>query len=888
MIGVVLAVCLMAAQDPGSPYAALYGEDPTQVELARRMLCLASPEELDVPVLAEMLDERASVASPAASVLVHHAVGEQHLRTLLARREPALQLVALDLATTAELQARLEHRDPLLRVGAMHALEDRGALRVEHLAALLGDPSDLVVEAALGVLLYERAPFPVALLESLSGHERILMIEALSQRPRAAAGPWLQQLLAGESLDASSRLLAIAALPAEMIDLELAREVVAAAADPDLRLEIQSAAMRLPPRVADSLVGVVHSGLQAGLPLEVLLSCLHNASDLGEKQVLALLRVLPNADAERICSWLAARGSTGLDQHIVDALEAEEPIAAHLLRRSAPFLVTPARVQRVVDALEEDNSGGQSLAFYTLAQAGVFRPEMLAYAEHTDVDSGSESWSDRARRFDALISLPIESLPDGLMLRLLDDVDVHVRTATARKLATVAFDPDVGRALLRMCGAGTDGMAAGRALTLRGEPSHVEQMWRGAEREMRVRVIDWLLERPRPWVAPLLRSALVAAEDGGDSDLQRPLLWALATLGDEPSVDRLLALIPEMPPGFLHRCADSLTRGLRERHVPMLRDYALGTALSESAREEVVRWIAVRTDLPVQPILAALYEPTQPEEIRFVALSGLLRGPGAAAFHELLHTAMARPLDGDTRELAYHVIGAAPIPLRKTDLVTIGRLLLVAPLADPENEAADSALEFPRSGDYPMHIPMIDLLRRDENADLSAFDEVAAEIDSHPQRHALSGRRLGHLLSEVARFPELRARLGPFLARLISRCPERDKRYAGIAQLILAEDAEDAQDWDRAATHYAAAAHTLLRRRLPSLVERAMLGDSSVSDGLLPGAAMVARGPLCRARALADEDPATAARHLATARELGEGDHAIELEVAELSRRIEK
>jgi len=215
-------------------------------------------------------------------------------------------------------------------------------------------------------------------------------------------------------------------------------------------------------------------------------------------------------------------------------------------------------------------------------------------------------------------------------------------------------------------------------------------------------------------------------------------------------------------------------------------------------------------------------------------------------------------------------------------------LLFLAPLAIPVAAQIESA-EYPRAADYPLHLAIIDLLRRQEHLDIAPFVAVAAEVATNPRRFALSGRRLGHVLGEIARFPSLRAELGPVVARLVLMAPDTDREFASAAHLIAGEAAAARAEWGVAADHERQAARGLLRWPLPPLAERALIGETSVPEGLLAKAHLAALPYLSRARMhVSRSEFIRAAESLAAARGLAEGDVRTLEATAQLSGRMQK
>jgi len=886
-----------AAQDPVivDAVAALESADPQEVELARRRLCGVHRDALPVQQLTRMLALGEMTARASSSVLRYHGLAEGARRTLLAREEVALQREALDLASVTQLTERLRDPASSLRLAAFWSLFDRGALDEQQLAAVLDDDDAEVARAAARTLVLEASPFPVAVMQRLSRRARYRVIRQLSERPRAAASRWLERKLDAEVFEGRERLYAIAALNPDAITLEQGRQLLAVAADRTFAVAAQVAAMRMPSEVVDRLVGHAHARLQAGQAVETVLGCLENATPLGERQVLSLSRVLPTEDVDYICQWLASRGSSGLQDHIASALDGEVPLEPHLLRRAGPLIDSPLRVERVLELLRDGSSAEKTAAFYALVDAGVYRAEMLDYAQSSETGDHGE-WSNRTQRLRALLRVPLQQFPGPVLLGLLADGEQRVRLAVCRALATAPYPEAVQDELLDRAATGADPIAAAaaRAIATFGSRAAVAELWRRGAPKARVAVIDWLQARPEPWTTTLLRDALDELgepDDESDREFRDELSWGLAMLGDAAAVDQLLARVAELPVGLVRRCRPFAPAALDDQRVARLTGHLLGSLapLPPASREEVVDWLASRPDLEVEPTLLQLYRGDEVGEVRLAALSGLLRTDGAVEFHARLREAMQRPFGPDERDLAYELLANVPNPARPMDLDTIARLLLLAPLSDPEAECARSMGEFPRSGDYPLNLPIVDVLRRQGELDPTPFSAPLMLLADHPGLYALSGRRLGHALSEMVRFPALRRTVAPILASLVGVASDEPQRFAGLAHMIMGEEAEELGAWAEAADHYAIAAPALLREPLPPLLQRSLLGDVDLAAGVLPEAALVARQHICRARAAIDDGRGDDAREsLAVALDLAAEDLETEREVDDLLRRLER
>lgn len=875
-IGALVAAVLMGPQDPadrGDPQqwvTQLSAADPLVVEEARRRLCLAvAAADLPAAALTQLVREGSAVAATAAgAVLQHHG----RLPTAwLARAEPELRRLALPLAEVTALRAMAGDSAAVLRRAALFELEDRGTLRDAELVRAIDDLDPAVGEAAVRLLLYERAPLPdPAVLNRLTPRGRKRLLLGLRERPRRGAAPWLRALLESDELAPRERLLAIAGLPAGAAGVDLGREVVRAAGTAELAAAASLAALRFASATADRLVGAAHAEIRDGAPVADVLACLEACSPRGEQQILALSEVLSPRDVETVCSWLTARGAPGLVERIESALAGEVEMASHLLRRSAAHLDRPERVQRVAALLLAADERSV-LAFYALAEAGVWAPAMHDFMQGADAK----------KRVRALLRTAAPSaVPADALRRLLAhpqaEVAVEVCRAVQRRPALIAGLEDD---LVAMVEAGGPLLApAAYAVTAGGSRAAVTQAWRQGEAGLRRDLVRALVRHARPFAGPLLREF---AEAPNEPVVAHELQWALVALGDAAAIQRLFGDAGALPHELLRRCGAAARAALRAEHLPGLTAALLGPDAVDAARRlELVEWLAARPRLAGVPALLERVERDDPSvEVQTAARAGLLRGPAAAARWAQLRAAWQQPLDANTRELAFDLLGAVAPPLDAAQQQAIAELVLVAPLAAPVPSAAPDVL--PRNANYPLHLPVVEVLRRDEDLEGTVFGRVARDLSTHRWRHRLSGRRVGHLLTELVRFPRPRATLAPSLARLVLQAPDVDRPYAGVAHLVLAEAAERAGDDPAAATHYSVAGRALLRDPLPALLQRAVLGGVAAEAHALGETALAARMRLSRARAAAVRgDGEAARREIEVAAELAADVPALRDEIA--------
>jgi len=226
------------------------------------------------------------------------------------------------------------------------------------------------------------------------------------------------------------------------------------------------------------------------------------------------------------------------------------------------------------------------------------------------------------------------------------------------------------------------------------------------------------------------------------------------------------------------------------------------------------------------------------------------------------------------------------LPITARSLELLAQILLRCPLTVPGREVAFSLAPNYSTArrDYPLITPAVNLLRVDEAAKpRKMFAKVAAQIGDH--RYALNRQRLGLFLGGIARRDELIADLGPVIARLILSAPDTNEDFVGPAEMVLADAAEAAKDYTRAAELYEAAVRGFSRGVVPDSIQRMFLGVVDPVARYHPIAAFAARAPIARAKALIGDgklDAATA--ELLRARDLAEGDADTIDEITDLQK----
>jgi hypothetical protein len=831
---------------------------------------------------------------------MYHGVAKDELRKLLAAgTDQEVKRQLLPLASDEQLRRivgsdKESDRAPVA-VQALGILQDRGVLSDALLQQAIQSQDAALSETTCRILVLERSPFPLKVAEAaIDAPARQMLLELLAERPRRGAGPWVMRLLDQKKLSKQDRILAIQALPSSWLNKRLAREVVAAAGGqvPTMRFGTQVAAARFTPQLADAMVPAVVHQIQSGSRAGDVLPCLVQATVVGEQELLAQGEKLGRVAAAEICAWLGARRAPAIKERIAAVLAGKGKFESYLLRLAGPYLETPEHVATVVRFLGSDDAKLKVLAFDELLEAKVYHEAMLEYATQAE---------DRGRRAWRLLNLPRDVLPEEAFLKLLDSDEVNVVMQACQLLSAGKLSKGLEKRLLMLTKESpTDVVrhAAERAVLVAGSEDAGTKVWNdmlaGGKRDF---AIDWLIERPRPWSHELLlreRHALEANKQR-DSSTERyyhRVLLALSSLGDGGAREALLAVAHKVEPDLLHRSKDTLLKQLTPKQVAALEKLLADVdgRLDEEQRVELLEWVEARPDLVpgLRQTLRRLWKKDPSYEIRLGALRALLRGPGAGEIYKEITASLARPLTEEQEEVVFEVVGSLALPLSHSAMDFLARVILLAPLADPNAEVKRSMVvgwEGTR-GEYPMLRPVANLLRRDEQARPGdGFRAVAESL----ARELVNRRRLGLFLSLIAIRDLLFEDLGPVLARTILSAPDRSEDFVGPAHLALAQEAERNHEYAGAARHYRLAGRHILRRQLPRFLERAFLGEADALVRYHPLADLAARPHLCDAQVLvAKRDWPAARKALARARDLALGDKETMDEVVRLEQALKK
>jgi len=830
----------------------LRAEEAPQREDARRRLALLPRADLPVAELLALVRAGGDAAAPAADVLVRHAdLRETLRRSVDVARAPAdLVAVLLPVLDQAQLWEQVASS---LAEPALAELARRHRLDAEALVEVLQREGPRAPAAFAAELLVHGEPPSPPVLDAIAAAPaaRQRVLRALADHPRHEYVPWLQRWIGGGG-DPLATLAAIAALPADVQTQAHAREVLRL-----MNVETQPflpdlAAARFSAGIADGLVSGAHAALLEGKAVGDLLPLLTNVSAAGEEHLLGLAVTLPPDECEAVCRWLDTRDSVALSRRIEAALDGSIALDDQWLRRAGASLDSAARTARVAAVLAEGEPRA-GLAFEALVEGDRYDPGMLPLLRTPG--AGVE----RAR---SLLRLPAGVLPVPVACDLLQHEEPSVRLAAVHYLA----GPDLAEpalAALRVRLAHDDDErvrgACARSLTAYAADEPAREAFAVAfGSAFGDEAVDWLLARPRPFGLALLqelRAQRSAPREVDDLDT------GLVRLGDLRPLPGLLARLGELPPRLVKRLRPVLSTVADPAIVQQLAAAATDAGLGELRREVLVEALAARPEPDVE-LLRGLLEREEDDGIRAAALHGLLATASGAAMLEQLNARLGQqPLQRADEDLAFEILGAAPLPLSTAVVEFAARLALVAPLASPVPEAELTLSERGVGGDYPLVQPLVELIRRAPRREHGeAIARVVAQARAHRNAHALSRRRLGHLFSYLALAGPAFAAAAPALAEAILDAPDADPTWVGPASLVVGRQLEASGDLAAAADAFAAAFDALLQSPPPVVQRRRFVSDPDPARGSVPMAALAARPALLRARLKLGSGDVAAAR----------------------------
>ncbi len=877
---------VVAGGDHGTQLRRLSAPEPEQREDARRRLWRLPIDTATAEVLLGKVTANDAGATDAAALLAFAPGTHAALRARidLAIAAPSLIHAALPALTVPDLWSVARRPPAPVAEAAVVELAARGRLTDPDVVGLLAsDAPAVAVAMAASILAEEHAQLPADLWRDLvaapDAAERLL--RALADRPRLDHVPHLERLLEAEATPPGVRLLALAALPRARQTFAHARLVLSVLDREAIGHLPDFAASRLSSRVADGLVAGVHAAALDGKALTAMLPLLQNVSHVGEQHLVGLASAEVAADSEAICAWLEARRSPALGARVRAALDGEIPLDVWWLRRAGPHLQDPVRRARV---LTELGAGGDraAIAFEALLDAECFEPAMAAYAlAHQD---------DRHRALRDVLRLPRRVLPVEFVRGLLTHEDPTIQMVAVNALPVDAIDEGTEAAVVACFRAATDDRVLGacaRVLIAFGAQAEASAAFhRALGAGFGEAAVEWVTERPRAFSLALLRAE---REVRTERRLLDDLDIGMARLGDRDRALDLLQRLTDLEPRLRKRAIAAVRGHVQDDAVAL----ALRTLVETSDLDSTLREAMVDALLPraAQEVtwLRARFEKEEDYDVRLAALRGLLAtGVGEAMVRELTADFGRRSLREADEDLLQEVLGAAPLPLPAA-VAEIGlRAVLVAPLGNPVSEAGHTLADTGTAAHYPFVLPLTDLIRRGPTAAQGdAVRSVVAEARDTRNAHALSRRRLGYLLSELALAAEPLTLGGDALARAIVAAPDRDETWLGPAHVLLGQRAEADGDLAAAAAAYRTAHLHCVRHPLPNVIRRRFVGDPDPARGVVPLAALAARADLLLARqARAAGDLATARAHLAAAAIAADGDDAATAEVAALQAEV--
>ncbi len=879
----------------------LVAKKPVTREIARRHLALLA--DLPAAELKALLkSKRPEVVLAAVSLLRDRKQEIAALRQISLHYNPVIRRALLPVASDDTVKKTLAEGPNELRPLALLELEDRKLLDDELLVkALRSDVEDLA-EVACRLVVFERSPFPIAIAEKLADapKAKLRLITWLADRPRTQSGPWLERILAKDELTEMERVLAINSLPSERILHKLALLVMDAAASSDVAISNRAgyAAARFEPRIADKLIAEFEIRVRAGTPVSALLPCLERISTNGEG--ILLQQALRSASTVRadIFHWLSSRESKLVNEYVARALDSAKPFPKELIRLAGTVLTTPKRIARIVDFLADGERVSVN-AFSTLIEAEVYHPTMLEFAVNEGiVGEGRRLWH--------LLKLPLAKLPLEVFVETLEAGDFIACSYAVNSLARGRIPKKLEPMILEYAESSVHVQlqaSSARALILWGTEAAGRKAWVAMRKgDHTALAIRWLMEKPKPWCYEILlkeRERLTTHRTKENRSSLHRILIALAKLGDRGANDELVREIPRLAPEEMRQVQKLMDRFLKTADLAKLARKYLHVQegdpderteregdLGEERRVELLEWFLARKDLDLGSLLAELWTKDGSYEVRLVALRGLL-ARDSEKLHGQIYKLLAKPYGHDQQDLAFEIVGGGlGDPITAKGLELLAHVVLRAPLTNPKQEiqySIDQTFGSAR-GAYPVLTPAANLLRRDEHVKpRAAFEKVAAQITT--RRFVLNRQRLGLFLIGIARRDELLDELGPVIARLILAAPDLSTEFVGPAQMLLADEAETAGDYEKAAGLYAAASRAWSREVVPLQIRRALLGAVDPVARYHPIAALAARAPMCRARAsIADGQMAKAKRQLLRARDLAEGDNETIKQIAILRK----
>lgn len=719
-------------------------------------------------------------------------------------------------------------------------------------------------EAAAGLpepvrTVHWTSPWPAA-VEQLPNPAAIELLRLLVRRPRAAAEPWLRRLVQDEKFPAVGRLLALRAIHPSRWTILDARFVLGqcVVGEPETRAEAQAATGLVRPDLADRLAGDLHRLVVEGHPIDTLLLAFDQATAAGRRHLLSLALSLPEPEAELLCDAVAGRDPAAVTAHAALMLDDGLALPAFLLRRLGPALDRDVRVQRVRALLDGPDEPRRFAAFLALADSGHVDAGMLQIAL-------ADTPPNRYRQA-LVLAVDAGRWPEEVLLRCLREGDERLRVAVCHSLARHEWTPRIEQELLRRTGASgataLDRDALLFAIAARGRLTGLESAWKLASDQGRITVLRELRYRGGTFALGFLRAQRSALPPG---ELREQVTVTLASLGGADDAALLLAAIRAGGVSTARLAQAAFPERLAPEHVVPLLELIGAEGVDPGLRALLLPWLMKFDDPRVQATAQRIHEQAADEDSREEALLLLLAGDGAAPFVRRIEAALrdGKGAGAEDVERMHWLAGCSKAPLSRARVELLARIALWLPLRARPGVEAPSALRR----------AVVEVLRRDAQADLQAFATVAAELP--PESGAEREATWSGWLELLAADPRLRLCVAPHFARRLLHAAVAP-RARWPAELIVAEEHEAAGRFAAAAAAYARAWRGLLLAPLPPKLQRVYVGDD-VPFRACPSARLATRILRCQAEDCRRRgDHAAARAHAALAMELAFGDHAAE------------
>ncbi|MCA8952706.1 MAG: hypothetical protein KDE27_24560 [Planctomycetes bacterium] len=805
------------------------------------------------------------------------------------RASSALLVAGLAAATVGQDPLGPEPSGP--SAAELAARQDRGELDVAAAIAALrvGGEAGRTVAA---IVRHEWLEVPAALLDGVQGDHgaMALLLRELALAPRPSLAAWAGQQADRQDLPADLRCYAFAAAlrPLAGRDADL---LVDTAVDEDGGDGYRTAAWLLDQRSADRLIGRLHAALlQDGVDYTRLLPFFDRLSPRGYEQLIGLCAALPAELRAPLVRYFLQEDVPAFLDRVGAALDGEIPLEPIWLTRSATMLDRPARVDRLLAVLGDQDADValQDAAFHALVAARIFAAPVL---DRCDVSP--DRFSDIRTVLDAGVAdLPVDRLLDWLRA----EVQIAQLTAAALRRRPV-LEPALERTLRDLLGdvvVDTPTLDFAMTLVHKGSPATVAAIWpQLRESALFDQFVDAVVRRGEPWGHELLLGELARVDGAAATpELERrgdAVRLALVALGDRRQLGELVVRAMAEAPGFVRRCTHYATTLSPELALRLLRDAA--TLEDDDLAVELIGWAATASaDPEVDRELRRIWDDRDAEfsERQLAALHGLASGRGRKVLVADLRLAVApgAPLGDREEALCYELVATMPTPLAATDVELLAEMVLLLPLADPAAERARAERWSDGRVGFPLAAAIGNRLRGGDPEQVEPlFAAVAERARAHPEFAAFAPQRLLVIWRALVPDPAMQAAVARATAALVLAATNPERVGVGVAHLFASELAERRGELAAAADHAAAAVAALLRQPDTASLARLFVGDRDPGAGSDPWSALAARPFVVRARiAFAAGEPDAAARALRNAREFAGRDRGALTTIDELTK----